>query len=107
MQNSHNLGILLVNTDTRRMLLPHQLAVAEAAPAAALDGVVDVVVVAEGEGALHEEEDGERVQRRDERDGQRVAAALGVNSIDILNFGRETGHKTGPCSRPTSVLGHY
>ena len=27
----------------------------------------------------------------------------GCNSIDILNF----GHKTGPSSGPTSVLGHY
>ena len=67
---------MLEIADTRRRLLPYKLTVAEAASAAALDGVVDVVVVAEGEGTLHEEEDGERVQRQDERNGQRGAAAL-------------------------------
>ena len=29
----------------------------------------------------------------------------GSNSIDILNFGPDTGHKTGPSSGPHSVLG--
>ena len=33
--------------------------------------------------------------------------ALGVNSIDIMNFGHESGHETGPSSAPNSVLGHY
>ena len=32
---------------------------------------------------------------------------LGVDSIDIVNFGHETGHETGPSSGPRSVLGHY
>ena len=32
-----------------------------------------------------------------------VLGHLGVNSIDILNFGRETGLKTGPFSGPNSV----
>ena len=33
---------------------------------------------------------------------------LGVNSIDIMNFGHETGHETGPRSGPITVhvLGH-
>ena len=30
----------------------------------------------------------------------------GCNSIDILNFGPQTGRKTGPSSGPHSVLGH-
>ena len=30
----------------------------------------------------------------------------GVYSIDILNFGHNTGHKTGLRSGPNSVLGH-
>ena len=97
---------MLEIADTRRRLLPYKLTVAEAASAAALDGVVDVVVVAEGEGALHEEEDGERVERRDERDGQRVAAALtagadtvaahhGVRPRRDLRVGRHLGMQTG------------
>ena len=43
-----------------------------------------------------------------EQADQRVSMlVLGVNSIDILNFGRKTGHKIGPGSGPNSVLGHY
>ena len=36
----------------------------------------------------------------------RLPKLWGVNSIDIMNFGQETRHKTGPHSGPTSVLGH-
>ena len=32
---------------------------------------------------------------------------LGVNSIDIMNFGHESGHETEPRSGPNLVLGHY
>ena len=118
---------MLEIADTRRRLLPYKLTVAEAASAAALDGVVDVVVVAEGEGALHEEEDGERVQRRDERDGQRVAAALtaGADTVaahdtvrprrdlgvrprrrrpeDHVRVGRHLGMQTAPPTRARRV----
>ena len=38
----------------------------------------------------------------DEVDGD-VERELGVNSIDIMNL----GHETGPSSGPNSVLGHY
>ena len=40
--------------------------------------------------------------------GLRVTAddALGCNSRDILNFGRQTGCKPGPSFGTTSVLGH-
>ena len=37
----------------------------------------------------------------------RVGRTLGGNSIDILNFGHETGLSTGPCSGPSSVLGYF
>lgn len=35
-----------------------------------------------------------------------VVRNQGANSIDILNFGRKTGHKTGPSSEPNSILWH-
>ena len=39
-------------------------------------------------------------------DAERLVELLGVNSIDIMNFGHETGRETGPSSGPNSVLGH-
>ena len=52
-------------------------------PTAPLYGVVDVLLVAERKSALHEEEDGERVEGRDERDGERVAAALAARADPV------------------------
>ena len=52
------------------------------------------------EGKVH------RGRRPDEEERPLGEGSLGVNSIDILNFGRKTGLKTGPCSGPNSVLGH-
>ena len=34
------------------------------------------------------------------------SGGLGVNSIDIMNFGHRTECKTGPSSGPNSVLGY-
>ena len=56
--------------------------------AAALDHAVNVRVVSEHEGALHEEDDGERVEGRDERDGQEVLpAALPAAPDPVANHG--------------------
>ena len=90
------------------------------AAAAPLDGVVDVVVVAECEGALDEEEDGERVEGGDERDGERVPAALtaatdpvaahdddwrrggggiGPRAVGHVRVGRHLGLQSADCKR--------
>ena len=64
---------------------------------------VGVVALALGDG--HRQV---RLQPRHDRVGTGPRRRLqGVNSIDIINFGHEIGHKTGPCSGPNSVLGHY
>ena len=37
----------------------------------------------------------------------RLTVVLGVNSMEIMNFGHETVHETRPSSGPNSILGHY
>ena len=94
-------------------ILGHVLAVdADPAVAAEAGGAVLAADAAPPvpRGRLHQQPPLRRQRRR-----VRVARAarpprpgvLGSNSIDILNFRRKTGLKTGPCSRPNSVLEHY
>ena len=53
--------------------------------AAALNHAVNVRVVAEHEGALQEEDDGERVERGDERDREALPAALPAAPDPVAN----------------------
>ena len=79
-------------------------------PAGAVLGGEDVVEVV-GEEAVEDDVGGHHDEDAAEGDGAvrlpEVDVPLGVNSIDIMNFGHETGHKTGPSSGPNSVLGQY
>ena len=47
----------------------------------------------------------ELVLERGEGGVEAAHRGLGVNSIDIMSFGHESGHETGPSSAPNSVLG--
>ena len=57
------------------------------------------------ETAAREADGAEHAELGDGREEQ-LLLGLGCNSIYIFDFGRKTGHKTGPCSGPNSVLGH-
>ena len=78
---------------------------------AVLVHVDDARVRRRGRGQERRMRAGQRGRRRrlavdHRRPGRRPGPApllrrrLGVNSIDIMNFGHETGHETGPSSGP-------
>ena len=75
--------------------------------AAPLDHVVHVVAVAEDEGALHEEDDGKRVEGRDERDREAVPAALPAAPDPVAaHGGRGRGSERDPREDEVRVVGH-